>query len=168
MEHRAFSNKIVESDSFLSLPLTTQVLYFHIGLKARDKGLLNNIYSIARQIGCEEKDIILLKGRGYIKEIAAGEYEIVHWYENNGIGDTAKKRNSYKYRQWRKAVIDRDKKCVKCGSTENLVAHHIKSFAYTPLLRTELNNGQTLCENCHRKLHKELRRNGSQMDKVIK
>jgi hypothetical protein len=87
--------------------------------------------------------------------------EIVHWYENNGIGETAKKRNNYKYRQWRSEVIARDGfRCTECGGTEDLVAHHIKPFASYPLERFEVSNGITLCARCHRKTHKEARMNG--------
>lgn len=59
---------------------------------------------------------------------------------------------SFEYRKWRKDVFERDGyKCQRCGS-ENcyLTAHHIKSFAHYPELRYDLNNGQTLCEDCHK------------------
>ena len=119
-EKRGFSKQIVESDLFLSLPISAQVLYFHIGIHARDKGVLNNIFSIARSLGCSHDDVAKLWDKGFIKPILntepCEEWEIVHWYENNGIGETAKKRNNYKYRQWRQAVIERDKKCVVCGA----------------------------------------------------
>ena len=160
-ERRSFLINIVESDDFYKLPLSAQALYFHIGLCARDKGFLNNIYTISGVLGCSYEDIQLLKSMGYIKPIKDSEgvqgWEIVHWYENNGIGETAKKRNNYKYREWRKAVIDRDKKCVICKSESNLQAHHIKSFAQFPLLRFDLENGTTMCEACHRNYHRKER-----------
>ena len=156
-ERRSFSSLVVEDDKFYNLPITSQTLYFHIGIRARDKGIINNIFTIAKCLGCSEKDVLILHTRGYIKPIPDSEFlsewEIVHWYENNGIGETAKKRNNYKYRQWRQKVIDRDKKCVVCGSKENLHVHHIKNFAQYPMLRFDENNGITMCKLCHRKLH---------------
>ncbi len=163
-ERRSFLISIVESDEFYKLPLSTQALYFHIGLCARDKGFLNNIFAIAGVLGCTKDDVWLLNNMGYIKPIWDSNecqgWEIVHWYENNGIGETAKKRNNYKYREWRKEVISRDKKCVICNSKSNLQAHHIKSFAQFPLLRFNLENGITMCEVCHRKYHRKDRKNG--------
>ena len=157
-ERRSFSMDIVGSDAFLELPKSAQLLYFHIGVRARDKGVLNNIFTIARLLSCTKDDVKDLLDNGFIKPIVdselGDEWQIVHWYENNGIGETAKKRNNYCYRQWRKAVIDRDKKCVVCGSEDDLQAHHIKSFAQFPLLRFEVDNGITMCGKCHRFHHR--------------
>lgn len=41
-----------------------------------------------------------------------------------------------------------NKKCNKVGGP--LHAHHIKSFAFYPDERYDLNNGKTLCINCHK------------------
>lgn len=162
-ERRMFAKRIVESDDFMSLPVRSQVLYFHICMNAWDKGIVRNARTITTIIGGDDDTLQILVDAGYInpkRDDLGDYYEIVHWYENNGIGETAKKRNNYRYRQWREAVIARDKKCLMCGTVENLVAHHIKRFAEYPLLRTELSNGMTLCDKCHRKLHKEARENG--------
>lgn len=54
--------------------------------------------------------------------------------------------------KWRQLVLERDgHKCIKCGSTENLQADHIKPFCYFPELRLDVKNGRTLCVSCHRK-----------------
>ena len=62
-------------------------------------------------------------------------------------------RNSLEYENWRKQVFERDLyTCQKCGQIgEYLHADHIKPFALYPELRFELNNGRTLCIDCHRK-----------------
>lgn len=59
------------------------------------------------------------------------------------------------YKEWRKAVYERDDyTCQKCGKKGgNLNAHHIKAYAEYPDLRIELDNGITLCEECHKKEH---------------
>ena len=57
-----------------------------------------------------------------------------------------------KYYQWRKAVKERDNyTCQSCNSKEDLHSHHIKKFVDYPELRYDINNGLTLCGNCHRK-----------------
>lgn len=71
-----------------------------------------------------------------------------------GITPINKKiRASEEYKQWRKAVFERDKyTCVWCGQVgHELQADHIKQFAFYPELRFDINNGRTLCKKCHSK-----------------
>jgi hypothetical protein len=60
-------------------------------------------------------------------------------------------RKSKEYLDWRVSVFVRDdytcQCCFKVGGTLN--AHHIESFSDHLELRTEINNGITLCEECH-------------------
>lgn len=65
-------------------------------------------------------------------------------------------RSSSDYARWRTAVYERDEyTCQKCGQVGGkLNAHHIKHFAKFPDLRLEVSNGQTLCEVCHKNLHR--------------
>lgn len=159
-ERRMFTQKITESDAFLDMPLSTQALYFHLCMNAENKGILNNVYSICKALECEKTAINELVEKKFLTDIGGGYFSIVHWYENNGIGETHKKRNNYSYRKWRLAVIKRDGKCVKCGRKDSLEAHHIKHFSEYPELALDLNNGITLCKKCHISLHKE-ERNGN-------
>ena len=41
-------------------------------------------------------------------------------------------------------------RCVKCGSTKNLVAHHLN---YYRMFHEDINDLITLCGECHKKLH---------------
>jgi predicted restriction endonuclease len=72
-------------------------------------------------------------------------------------GKTAKHlliRCSLEYRLWRKAVYERDNyTCVWCGDNKgnNLEADHIKPFYLYPELRFAIDNGRTLCRECHKK-----------------
>lgn len=65
-----------------------------------------------------------------------------------------KKRNSYKYRQWRDAVYTRDSyTCQQCGAIGAIQAHHIKPWKDHPELRYDVANGVTLCQTCHENIH---------------
>ena len=73
-------------------------------------------------------------------------------------------RQTYKYKNWRKAVFERDNyTCRECGakSSKNnkvyLEPHHIKPFALYPELRFEVFNGLTLCYDCHQKTKKPIK-----------
>lgn len=59
------------------------------------------------------------------------------------------------YYEWRKAVYKRDDYiCQYCGKLGvKLHAHHLESYRDNPELRTLLENGITLCEECHKNFH---------------
>ena len=66
-------------------------------------------------------------------------------------------RNSIEYSLWRESVFTRDKfTCQKCDDDTggNLRAHHIYNFADYPELRISIDNGITLCIDCHIEFHK--------------
>ena len=59
-------------------------------------------------------------------------------------------RTSAEYQQWRQDVRHRDgNACRRCGFNTNLEVHHIKPLVKYPEFLTELDNGLTLCGNCH-------------------
>lgn len=64
-------------------------------------------------------------------------------------------RGSLEYKLWRKSVFERDGySCVWCkikGDGKNLNADHIKPFSLFPELRFAIDNGRTLCIDCHKK-----------------
>lgn len=72
-----------------------------------------------------------------------------------GIADVNNKiRQSLEYKLWREAVFQRDNyACIWGGKTHGnkLNADHIKPFALYPELRFAIDNGRTLCEDCHKK-----------------
>ena len=47
-ERRMFTKKIIDSDAFLDMPLSTQALYFHLNMRADDDGFVNNPKKICR------------------------------------------------------------------------------------------------------------------------
>jgi len=69
-------------------------------------------------------------------------------------------RKSKKYMLWRKKIFERDNYCCQiCGAIgRKLNAHHIIHFVYCVDNKKEkliysLNNGVTLCEKCHKRIH---------------
>lgn len=60
-------------------------------------------------------------------------------------------RGSFKYRDWRTSVFKRDNYTCQCCNQYGgkLQVHHIKNFSSSEDLRFEINNGITLCYDCH-------------------
>lgn len=69
----------------------------------------------------------------------------------------SKSRNCAEYAEWRKFVFKRDNyTCQMCGKRGgSLNAHHIKPWAKYPDFRFDKENGITLCEQCHKYVHKK-------------
>lgn len=58
-----------------------------------------------------------------------------------------------KLSKWSRLVRNRDGKCMYCGSVKNLHAHHIKYKTDYPKLTFDVDNGITLCSDCHYNIH---------------
>lgn len=81
-----------------------------------------------------------------------------HWAWKGGVsGVNALIRQTPEYKLWRRAVFIRDNyTCCGCGRHGgDLEAHHITHFAVCEKLRFDVDNGLTLCVNCHQEMHKK-------------
>lgn len=82
-EKRMFTQKIVDSDAFLDMPLSTQALYFHLNMHADDDGFVNNPKKIQRVIGASLDDLKLLIAKRFILVFENGVIVIKHWRMHN-------------------------------------------------------------------------------------
>lgn len=94
-ERRMFSKKITESDAFLSLPLSSQCLYFHLSLNADDDGFVNSPKKVMKMIGASEDDANLLLSRRFIIAFDTGVIVIKHWRMNNYLRSDRYKPTDY-------------------------------------------------------------------------
>ena len=98
------------------------------------------------------------KTRKYCGRLCSRRFGTRHPLWKGGITPKNKAiRMSYEYKLWRTAVFERDNyTCVWCGVRSGigikvtLHADHIKPFAYYPELRFAIDNGRTLCVDCHK------------------
>ena len=68
------------------------------------------------------------------------------------------KTTSPAYRRFRISVLKRDNYiCKRCGSKNKLNVHHIKPKKDYEHLIFDVNNGITLCEKCHKYIHRKLK-----------
>ena len=82
---RMFSKDITESDAFADMPLSSQALYFHLGMEADDDGFVNNAKKVQRGIGASPDDLNLLIVKKFIIPFESGVVVIKHWRINNTI-----------------------------------------------------------------------------------
>lgn len=54
---------------------------------------------------------------------------------------------------WAAQVKERTPFCEWCYSEDNLEAHHILPKSKYPQFALDINNGRTMCENCHMNCH---------------
>lgn len=69
--------------------------------------------------------------------------------------ENEQQRRHFEYKLWRKSVFQRDVfTCQLCKEQKTyLQAHHLNSFADNVDLRISLDNGITLCGDCHENFH---------------
>ena len=73
-------------------------------------------------------------------------------YEN----ERSKFRKSFAGKNFVKQVLKRDNyACQICGSKIRIVAHHKDGYNWCIEKRADIDNGVTLCEECHKQFHKE-------------
>lgn len=94
-EKRMFTQKIIDSDPFLDMPLSTQALYFHLNMRADDDGFVNNPKRIQRMIGASEDDLKLLVVKRFIIGFESGIIVIKHWRMHNTLKSDRYKPTQY-------------------------------------------------------------------------
>lgn len=95
-ERRMFSKRVVGSARFLKMPISTQCLYFHLGLNADDDGIVE-AYTTIKQIGATEDDLKVLVAKGFCKVLNEDLVTyITDWRENNKLRADRKIDSIYK------------------------------------------------------------------------
>lgn len=80
---RMFTMKIVDTDAFLDMPLSTQCLYFHLNMRADDDGFIGNPKRIEKIIGANDDDLKLLIAKRFVILFDDGVIVIKHWRMHN-------------------------------------------------------------------------------------
>lgn len=91
------------------------------------------------------------------KHLEQSEQKHQQWLQEhkpfqNAIRTNSQFYNSQRWRKLRKAKLEINPVCEICGNQSELQVHHIKPPKGGELLFFNLENLQTVCANCHRKL----------------
>lgn len=95
-ERRMFAKRVIDSDLFLDMPLSTQALYFHLSMRADDDGFVNNPKKIVRMIGADQDSLKLLIAKNFLIPFENGLVVIRHWKIHNYIRKEVYKETEYK------------------------------------------------------------------------
>jgi len=86
--------------------------------------------------------------------------------------DNALVRKSIPYQKWRTKIFKRDhytcQKCIRRSGGVYLVAHHITNFSKNLDKRINMENGITLCKECHMEFHNRYGRNKNNLEQIKK
>lgn len=100
-----FAKSIIDSDAFLEMPVTSQLLYFHLSMRADDDGFINKPKSIMRMIGASDDDLKILFMKKFAIPFESGVVVIKHWRINNYIRKDMYHETNYKEE---KALLEED------------------------------------------------------------
>ena len=116
-ERRMFAKTIIDSDAFLDMPTTSQLLYFHLSMRADDEGFINNPKSIMRNVRCNDDDMKVLITNKFIIPFESGVVVIKHWKIHNYIAKDRFKETKYKDEKATLALDDNNSytTCIQNG-----------------------------------------------------
>jgi hypothetical protein len=84
-QRRMFNNRIANSTKFLQMPAESQLLYFHMILRADDDGIVES-YPLMKLLGAAPDSFKVLLAKGYIKQLNEDQViVIIDWLEHNTI-----------------------------------------------------------------------------------
>ena len=84
-ERRMMAKSVIDTDTFLDMPASTQNLYFHMLLRADDDGFIASPKGILRIIGASDDDLKLLLAKQYLFRFESGVVVIKDWKIHNYI-----------------------------------------------------------------------------------
>ena len=90
-----FSLDIVDSDTFLDLPVSSQALYFHLGMRADDRGYVAKARAVIKMIGASLGDLEALVNKKFVLLRDNGLILIKGWKINNCIQPTRLVETTY-------------------------------------------------------------------------
>ena len=95
-ERRMFSKKIIDSARFLKMPISSQALYFHMGVRADDDGVVEG-YNVMKMTGATEDDLKVLVAKGFVTVLNDDLVSYINdWKEHNLIRADRKVDSIYK------------------------------------------------------------------------
>ena len=95
-QRRMFSIKIIDSARFLKMPSSTRLLYYDLGMRADDDGVVE-AFNVLRMTGSTEDDLRVLVSKGFVEVLNDDLVTYINdWNEHNKIRADRKVDSMYK------------------------------------------------------------------------
>lgn len=146
-QKRMFNISILESDEFLEMPDSSQILYIHLSMNADDDGFVDNWKSIMRMTGKKEDDLKILIAKSFVIPFNTKILIIRHWKLNNYIQKDRYKETIYKDE---KALLSVDKNNVYNLDTNcihSIDKNRLDKISIDKSSSSNINNNSGLNEN---------------------
>lgn len=122
---RMFSVKITESDAFIDMPATSQLLYFHLNMNADDDGFVGSPKRIMRMIRSSDDDFKMLVAKRFVIIYKTGVCVIKHWLVHNTLQKD--RYHETMYTEEKKQLTVKDNKVyTECIQNGNILETQIR------------------------------------------
>lgn len=119
---RMFDKGVVNQDSFLEMPLSTQALYFHLGMEADVRGFVPP-KKVMRMIGASDDDLRVLITKGFVLLFDSGVIVITDWNRNNLIREDREAPTIY-HKEWESLELQQEKYIQLLDNSRSTPAQH--------------------------------------------
>lgn len=103
---RMFSLKVIDTDFFMDMPTSSQLLYFHLALRADDDGFVSSPKKIIKASGSNDDDFRILVSKQFVIPFENGVCVIKHWHIHNLIRGDRRTETEYKEERLSLQLID--------------------------------------------------------------
>jgi hypothetical protein len=114
-QKRMFSLKIIDTDLFLDMPVSSQLLYFQLSMRADDDGFVSSPQKIMKMVNCSSDDLKILSSKSFIIPFESGVCVIKHWKIHNHIQNDRYQETLYNQE---KSALEDDKGSYKIMDTK--------------------------------------------------
>lgn len=101
-----FSLKVIDTDNFLDMSPTAQLLYFHLAMRADDDGFVSSPKRILKMANAAEDDMKVLIGKMYLIPFESGVCVIKDWAIHNFIRSDRYTKTEYRDEKSQLSEID--------------------------------------------------------------
>lgn len=82
---RMMNTNIINTDEFLSMPMSARLLYYDFCMRGDDDGFIDSPQKIMKMNGCSQDDLKVLVTKKYVIPCENGIFVITHWFIHNTI-----------------------------------------------------------------------------------
>lgn len=158
-----FSKQIIDSDAFLDMPMSSQLLYFHLVMHADDEGFIGNPKKISRMVGVGDDDFKILVAKRFVITFKSGVIVIKHWLIHNAI--RMDRFNKTAYQDERNLLITKENKAYSEVATNGIPNGNQMATSGSPKLSEAKLSKVKLSEV---KKYKETERGSVEIEEIIK